>query len=85
MSVEVSMDSAKRNLEAILAKLSPGETATLVGPEGRPLAVIVPLVSYDIESDELDWDREWQSLAQEIDSAWKSKKSALEILAEMRR
>jgi antitoxin (DNA-binding transcriptional repressor) of toxin-antitoxin stability system len=85
MSVEVSVDSAKKNLEDILAKLSPGETATLIGPEGRPMAVLVPLRSSDDVVKEIDWDEEWQALAHEIDSAWKSKKSALEILAEMKR
>lgn len=85
MSVEVSVAAAKKNLEDILAKLSPGETATLIGPEGKPMAVIVPLKSVEDPAREIDWDEEWEILAREIDSAWKSKKSALEILAEMRR
>jgi antitoxin (DNA-binding transcriptional repressor) of toxin-antitoxin stability system len=85
MSVEVSVDSAKKNLEDILAKLPPGETATLIGPEGKPMAVLVSLRSSEDTAKEVDWDSEWQALAREIDSAWKSKKSALEILAEMRR
>ena len=85
MSVEVSVNSAKKNLEDILAKLSLGETATLIGPVGRPMAVLVPLRSSEDVAAEIDWDAEWQALAHEIDSAWKSEKSALEILAEMRR
>lgn len=36
-----------------------------------------------VEKDE--WTEEWEALAQEIDKAWKSDKSALEILSEMRR
>jgi antitoxin (DNA-binding transcriptional repressor) of toxin-antitoxin stability system len=85
MSVEVSVDAAKKNLEDILAKLSPGETATLIGPEGRPMAVLVPLKSSKGTTQEIDWDAEWEALALKIDSAWKSEKSALEILTEMRR
>lgn len=85
MSVEVSVDSAKKNLEGILAGLSPGETATLIGPKGNPLAVLVSLKSSEDSPTEIDWDAEWQSLAREIDSSWKSKKSVLEILTEMRR
>jgi antitoxin (DNA-binding transcriptional repressor) of toxin-antitoxin stability system len=85
MSVEVSVDAAKKNLEDILAKLSPGETATLIGPEGRPMAVLVPLKSSKGTAQEIDWDAEWEALALKIDSAWKSEKSALEILTEMRR
>jgi hypothetical protein len=85
MSVEVSVDSVKKNLEEILANLPPGDIATLIGPEGKPMAVLVPLIPSEIKPKEVDWDLEWQALAHEIDSAWKSKKSALDILAEMRR
>ena len=85
MSVEVSVASAKKNLEEILARLSPGETATLIGPEGRPMAVLVPLKSSEESEEKIDWDAEWEALAKEIDAAWKSKKSAIEVLTEMRR
>ena len=85
MSVEVSVASAKKNLEDILARLSPGETATLIGPEGRPMAVLVPLKSSEESEEKIDWDAEWEAVAKEIDSAWKSKKSAIEVLTEMRR
>jgi hypothetical protein len=46
------------------------------------MAVLVPLRSSEDVVKEIDWDAEWLALAHEIDSAWKSKKSALEILAE---
>jgi len=89
MSVEVSVEAAKKNLEEILMRLSPGETATLIGPEGRPLAVLVPLkssIKAPRETEEVSgWDEEWEDLARKIEMAWKSEKSALEILSEMRR
>jgi antitoxin (DNA-binding transcriptional repressor) of toxin-antitoxin stability system len=85
MSVEVSVAAAKKNLEEILSKLLPGETATLISPEGKPMAVLVPLKSSEDAAKVLDWDAEWDILAREIDLDWKSKKSALEILTEMRR
>lgn len=85
MSVEVSVAAAEKNLEEILSKLSPGETATRISPEGKPVAVLVPLKSSEDAAKVLDWDAEWKNLAQEIDLAWKGKKSALEILTEMRR
>jgi len=88
MSIEVSVEAAKKNLENILTRLSPGETATLIGPKGRPLAVLVPLSisesGVEREADE-EWDEEWDDLGCQIDAAWKSEKSALEILLEMRR
>ncbi len=80
MSVEVSVNSAKKNLEDILAKLSPGETATLIGPEGRPMAVLVPLRSSEDEAAEIDWDAEWQALAHEIDSAGRARRALCRFL-----
>lgn len=85
MSVEVSVAAAKKNLEEILSKLLPGETATLISPEGKPMAVLMPLKSSEDAAKVLDWDAEWKNLAQKIELAWKSKKNALEILTEMRR
>lgn len=32
-----------------------------------------------------DWAAQWRAFAQRVDAAWKSPKSALEILSEMRR
>ena len=49
------------------------------------MAVLVPLRYSEEIAEEIDWDEEWQALAQRIDSAWKSEKSALQILSEMRR
>jgi hypothetical protein len=39
MSVEVSADSVKKNLEEILAHLPHGDTATLIIFEDKPMAV----------------------------------------------
>jgi hypothetical protein len=46
---------------------------------------MVPLRSFEDVAAEIDWDAEWEALAHEIDSAWKGERSAIEILAEMRR
>lgn len=37
------------------------------------------------KAEEIDWDAEWEAMARKIDSAWKSEKSALEIITEIRR
>jgi hypothetical protein len=37
------------------------------------------------KTEEKKWDEEWEALGREIDKAWKSEKSALEILSELRR
>ena len=80
MSVEVTVTAAKKNLEEILSKLLPGETATLVSAEGKPMAVLVPLKSSEDAAKVLDWDAEWETLALEIDLAWKSKKAGEELV-----
>lgn len=59
MSVEVTVAAAKKNLEEIISKLLPGETATPVSAEGKPMAVLVPLKSYEDAAKVLDWDAEW--------------------------
>lgn len=84
MSIDISVAAAKENLEEIIKKLSPGETANLRDPAGRPMALLVPLRSSEDTAEMQGWDAEWEAVAKEIDLAWKSKKSALEILTEMR-
>ncbi|HSD57816.1 MAG TPA: hypothetical protein VLB04_06510 [Methanotrichaceae archaeon] len=37
------------------------------------------------EAEKKKWDEEWEALGREIDKAWKSEKSALETLSELRR
>jgi hypothetical protein len=37
------------------------------------------------DAEERKWYEEWAALGREIDKAWKSEKSALEIISEMRR
>jgi len=84
MSMEVSLEVAKKNLEDVLAKLSPGEGATLISQVGEPIALLVSLKP-SREMNDQDWQSEWESLSIEIERAWKSDKSGLEILSEMRR
>lgn len=85
MSTEVSVEAAKKNLDDILAKMSPGEATTLIGPGGKPMALLVSMKPSCDEVEEKKWDEEWEALGREIDKAWKSEKSVLEILSEMRR
>jgi len=55
-----------------------------IGPDGKPMAVLPPIKFSEEFAEKIDWDAEWEAVAKEIDSAWKSKKSTLEILTEMR-
>jgi prevent-host-death family protein len=86
MSTSVSLETAKHNLEGLLEKLHLGETVTLVNSEGTPVAVLISLKSTPNKPQLVsDWMAEWDALAQKISRAWKSDKSAVEILTEMRR
>ena len=85
-SVTVPVETAGRDLKQLLERLRWGETITLVSSEGTPLAVVVSLKSAPVEIEPVsDWEARWDALAQKVSRAWRSDKSAVEILTEMRR
>jgi hypothetical protein len=86
MSVSVPVETAQDDLCSLLEQLKLGETITLVSPEGVPEALLVSLKTVPSQPRSLDdWEKRWDTLARKIGQAWKSDKSALEILTEMRR
>ena len=86
MSIIVPIETAERDLKSLLEQLQLGETVTLVGSEGMPEALLVSLKSAPAKPPSMsDWETRWDALAHKISQAWKSEKSAVEILAEMRR
>lgn len=86
MSITVPIDTAGQDLQSLLERLRFGETVTLVSTEGAPEALLVSLrSSTDRPRPVSDWDAQWEALAKRVSQAWKSDKSAIEILAEMRR
>ena len=85
-SMTVPVETAERDLKHLLDQLHLGETITLVSSEGTPLAVVVSLKPAPLEVEPAsDWEGRWDVLAQKVSRAWKSDKSAVEILMEMRR
>jgi len=85
-SMNVPIETAERDLQHLLERLHLGETITLVSSEGTPLAVVVSLKPAHVEVERAsDWEARWDALAQEVSRAWKSDKSAVEILTGMRR
>jgi len=86
MSTSVSLETAKHNLEGLLEKLYLGEAITLINPEGTPVAVLISLKPAPAKPQSVsDWMAAWDALAQKVSHAWKSDKSAVETLTEMRR
>lgn len=85
-SITVPVETAQRDLQHLLEQLHLGETITLVSSEGMPLAVVVSLKPAPVEVEPVsDWEARWDALTQKVSQAWKSDKSAVEILTEMRR
>lgn len=86
MTKAVPIKNAECGLEELLKKLSVGETVTLTGDEGIPVALLVSLKSSEIErKDFSDWEVRMDELARKVSQAWKDERSAVEILSEMRR
>jgi len=86
VSITVPIETAERELRSLLERLRLGETATLVSSEGTPEALLVSLKSSTGRPQSMsDWDTRWDALAQKVSQAWRGEKSAIEILAEMRR
>jgi antitoxin (DNA-binding transcriptional repressor) of toxin-antitoxin stability system len=80
------IETAERDLRRLLDELDLGDTVTLIGSEGVPQALLVSLRAAPREAlIESDWEVRWDALAQQVSEAWKSKKSAVELLSEMQR
>jgi hypothetical protein len=86
MSITLPIETAEKDLRSLLEELNLGETVTLIGAEGVPRALLVSLKPALREiQEEADWEARWDTLAQQVSQAWKSDRSAVELLTEMRR
>jgi antitoxin (DNA-binding transcriptional repressor) of toxin-antitoxin stability system len=86
MSEALPIKMAESNLEELLKDLSLGESITLIGQEGSPVALLISLKSGKIQENRADdWDTRMDTLAEKVNRAWKGEKSAVDVLSEMRR
>lgn len=85
MPTTITLDEAAQHLKTLLRELSVGDTVTLTETNGVPLAVLVGINPVASSSPILDWSQRWHQLAAQINQAWQTEQSALQILAEMRR
>ena len=54
----------------MVAQLNRGETVTLIGTEGVPVAMLVSLKPTPRENhEEADWDARWDALARQVSRA----------------
>ncbi len=60
MPITLPIETAEKDLRALLEELNLGETVTLVGSEGVPQALLVSLKPVLRETEaEADWDARW--------------------------
>ena len=86
MSEAMPIKNAECNLEELLEGLSLGESITLIGPEGGPVALLISLRPGKImQKSAIDWDTRMDDLARKVSRSWRGEKSAVDVLSEMRR
>jgi hypothetical protein len=85
MPINVPVEAVGRDLQSLLEGLNLGETVILVDAESVPQALLISLrpVLRDSQA-EAEWEARWETLARQVSKAWKSEKSAVELLADMR-
>ena len=86
MATEISIDALGAELRDLLDRIPSGESVTVIGPDGTPVARLTPLKPQtgEAESDD-DWLAEWDALAEEVGKTWNGGLSAVEAVAEQRR
>lgn len=89
MTMMVSLEKAKQDLDKLLVQLPLGETLTLVDANGAPTAVVVSLKEYEPTKAETltpdAWGAAWNAFVKEVDEAWLGEESMVNTLLEMRR
>lgn len=86
MATDISIEAAGPLLREAVGHLRPGEKVNLIGPDGKQIAVVMSLsreAEGPLSPDE--WLARLDARAERIGKAWKSEKSAVEIISEMRR
>ena len=86
MGGNVSLEQAGRELKDLVERLPPGESVTLCDANGEAVALLVSVRSETPDGTaSSSWWARWDALAERIARNWKSEKSAVEIVSEMRR
>ena len=86
MSEALPIKMAESNLEELLKNLPLGESITLIGQEGYPVALLISLKSGKIQKNRADdWDTRMDTLAEKVSQDWKGERNVVEVLSEMRR
>ena len=85
MTEEIGIRELKKRVSEIVRAVKEDRARYVITQHGKPAALIIPL---DAEPPVDKGDEVWQNLMKirdELGKGWKSEKSAVEILSEMRR
>jgi prevent-host-death family protein len=82
---EIGIRELKARASDVVRAVKEERARYVITQRGEPVALIIPLDALPTnKSDDEVWERLMQ-LGEEISKGWKSEKSAVEILSEMRR
>jgi prevent-host-death family protein len=85
MTEEIGIRELKTRASEVVRAVKETHARYVITQHGKPAAMIIPI---DAEIKKTDSDEVWarlEKLGEEIAKGWKSEKSAVEILSEMRR
>jgi prevent-host-death family protein len=85
MTEEIGIRELKTRASAVVRAVKETRARYVITQRGKPAALIVPV---DAEPPKEKGDEAWErleKLGEELAKGWKSEKSAVEILSEMRR
>ena len=95
MTISLPIQNVKENFSELVSQLYFGDTVTVLGDDGIPIAIMFAVKSRIVQRNHSksrqkikkykDWLTEWDQLAQEIGTNWKPAISAVEAVAEQRR
>lgn len=85
MTEEIGIRELKTRASEVVRAVKENRARYIITQHGKPAALIIPV---DAEIKKTDADEVWarlEKLGEEIAKGWKSEKSAVDILSEMRR
>ncbi|RCK76880.1 MAG: hypothetical protein ANABAC_3305 [Anaerolineae bacterium] len=85
MTEEIGIRELKARASALVRAVREKRARYIITQRGKPVALLIPMdASLPVPTEDEIWAR-LEKIRQELGKGWQSEKSAVEILAEMRR